>query len=381
MSDAFFCERCGQEVPTDQPPGSIVRCGACGKRLAVPASGQRDARRVAVQCAEPPPQDVGVLHEFAPHDELPEGLATKAMPWVISLFFHVGLMLIMAMFTLFVARDDAQPEKIVMGDIFPQDRTVPIMLVREPFRTNTTPALPSAPNRGLDDPLPPLRGLSLDKPDMKVIGKGLTSAPPGPGSLKGIGLSTSKTFFDDSDGRRDKPPTTTARNLVFVIDRSGSMIDTFDALRVELLMKIGYLTPEHRFCVVFFSDGRLLETPPGGLVRATEGNKLAAAAFLADIRPEGQTDAAPALERAFSLLERADARRGNMIFLLTDGVFPDNRKVLDLIARRNRRKEVMINTYLYGYRSPVAMEVLQKIARDSGSLFRYVDPADVAGAR
>jgi len=379
MSDAFFCERCGQEVPTDQPPGSIVRCGACGKRLAVPASGRHDARRVAVQCAEPPPQDVGVLHEFAPHDELPEGLATKAMPWVISLFFHVGLMLILAMCTLFVKGVDEDRPIIVPGEIGPVVEAVPLRLYQPPIvESIPTHTTASAHNYGAENPRPRPVGVEAQPLKRQAIGLGRPAGVPGPRSLRDIGNDTSRTIFETRVPPRS---TTTARNLVFVIDRSGSMIDTFDALRVELLTKIGYLTPEHRFCVVFFSDGRLLETPPGGLVRATDGNKLAAAAFLADIRPEGQTDAAPALERAFSLLERADARRGNQIFLLTDGVFPDNRKVLDLIARRNRRKEVMINTYLYGYRSPVAMEVLQKIARDSGSLFRYVDPADVAGAR
>ncbi len=381
MSDAFFCERCGQEVPTDQPPGSIVRCGACGKRLAVPASGQHDARRVAVQCVEPPPQDVGVLHEFAPHDELPEGLATKAMPWVISLFFHVGLMLIMAMFTLFVGGEKPPPFHRP-GVIGPQNEPVAFTIFEKQYikGTDTTERPPPTPIKAEVYTSPP-QGLPSPKPVKRDIGLSLGSGMPR-GNCINWGPAAGPNIFDiGGGGGRRRPPSTTARNLVFVIDRSGSMIDTFDLLRMELLTKIGRLNETYSFCVVFFSDGRLLETPPGGLVRATDGNKLAAAAFLADIRPEGQTDAAPALERAFSLLERADARRGNMIFLLTDGVFPDNRKVLDLIARRNRRKEVMINTYLYGYRSPVAMDVLQKIARDSGSLFRYVDPADVAGAR
>ena len=376
MHADFSCDRCGELVPNDQPPGSIVRCKACGKKLAVPAPARGDSRRIAVQCADPPPQEVGVLRPFAPHDEPPEGLAARAMPWVVSLFFHAGLMLIMAFLTLFVAKTEG-PVVHRPGEVGPLVESVPLRIVdgrKDDDGTRKT-AAPKHEYTKRPDNLH-TTAAPADRPIERLIGTGGRASG---GSLSPFRPGTGTGMFDI--GPEGRPATTTARNLVFVIDKSGSMIDTFDIVRMELLKKIGYLTTEHRFCVVFFSDGRLLETPPGGLVRASDDNKLAAAAFLADIRPAGQTDAVPALERAFGVLAQADARRGNQIYLLTDGVFPDNQKVLDLIARRNRRKEVMINTYLFGYRSPLAMEVLQKIARDSGSQFRYVDPADVGAER
>ena len=164
-----------------------------------------------------------------------------------------------------------------------------------------------------------------------------------------------------------------AERVVYVVDRSGSMVDTFHFVVKALAASLGSLAPDQSFHVIFFSSGPPMETPPKGLVLASPANKIAAVQFMAKVLPRGQSDPIPALKRAFEVLRTENPRKGKkLIVFLTDGDFPNNKEVLETIAKRNAKKDVHINTYLYEYRGKQAMAVMQKIAKDSGGRFKYV---------
>jgi uncharacterized protein with von Willebrand factor type A (vWA) domain len=163
-----------------------------------------------------------------------------------------------------------------------------------------------------------------------------------------------------------------AHHVMYVIDRSGSMLDTFDYVRREMLNSIARLKPVQDFHVIFFATGAPQENPPQQLVPATPDYTTAAAEFLQTIRPEGQTNPVPAIKRAFEVLDKADKRPGKLIYMLTDGVFPDNDAVIKQIAQLNAKKEVLICTFLYDDKSADAVKVLQKIADDNRGHFRQV---------
>jgi uncharacterized protein with von Willebrand factor type A (vWA) domain len=175
-----------------------------------------------------------------------------------------------------------------------------------------------------------------------------------------LGVSGPRSNFFGSGGN--------THHAVYVIDRSGSMLDTFDAVRQEMLISISKLNDkEQDFHVILFADGPPIEMGAKRLVMAGKDNKRQAADFLAALRPEGQTDPIPALMRAFEVLDRADrSKSGKLIYLLTNGDFPDNEGVLKAIRERNKNKEVHIYTYLYGPRERAALDVLNKIARENG---------------
>ncbi|MFB3892994.1 MAG: VWA domain-containing protein [Phycisphaerae bacterium] len=168
-----------------------------------------------------------------------------------------------------------------------------------------------------------------------------------------------------------------ASHIVFVIDRSGSMLDAFDYVRKEMLNSISRLKKDQDFHVIFYAAGIPQENPPQQLVLAIDDNKSAAADFLNTIRPEGQTNPLPAIKRAFEVLDKADPKKaGKIIYLLTDGVFPDNDAVIKLLKQLNAKKEVHVHTILYGDKSEDAQKVLKKIADDSGGKFRQVSNDD-----
>ena len=164
-----------------------------------------------------------------------------------------------------------------------------------------------------------------------------------------------------------------AAHVVYVIDRSGSMIGVFEEVRRSVLLSIGRLSEDQDFHVILFAQGQAIESPPRCLVPPTEANKLQAAEFLAAARAGSQSDPVPALRRAFDVLEAAPSG-GKLIYLLSDGVFPDGPVVLATIHTRNKDKDVHINTYGCGGGNASATAMLQEIARATGGLFRQVGP-------
>lgn len=174
-----------------------------------------------------------------------------------------------------------------------------------------------------------------------------------------------------------------AYNVVYMIDRSGSMVAGFDQVRRELLKSIDSLDSRQYFHVVFFGGRRPIENPPRKLVRATEANKQAAKAFIETVASSGVTQPIPAINRAFDVLRKArKSRPGKIIYLLTDGDFTgemrftDNEAVLAAIRSRNADREVVIHTLLYGQRSAEGEKVLKTIAEENGGKYRFVKRPD-----
>ncbi|HDZ20530.1 hypothetical protein LCGC14_1449250, partial [marine sediment metagenome] len=169
-------------------------------------------------------------------------------------------------------------------------------------------------------------------------------------------------------------------HIVWLIDRSGSIVSNFDVLRLEMLSSISRLRPAQDFHIIMFAEGPPLEKVPKRLTPANKRFKVVAADFLDNIDPaEGTTDPVPALTRAFAVLKAADQKKaGKLIYLLTDGVFPDNEKVLRTVNEMNKMRSVMIHTFLYSTQpDALAEKVLQKLATENGGRYKYVSPDEV----
>ena len=61
-----------------------------------------------------------------------------------------------------------------------------------------------------------------------------------------------------------------------------------------------------------------------------------------------------------------------MIFFVTDGVFSDNKAVIDAVARYNPYRGVRVHTLLCGDRPPGAERAMEKIAKENGGQYRYM---------
>jgi uncharacterized protein with von Willebrand factor type A (vWA) domain len=150
------------------------------------------------------------------------------------------------------------------------------------------------------------------------------------------------------------------------------LIGIYESVRKEMLESISRLRLPQDFHVILFSEAAPLENAPCELVPADRPHKTDVAEFLKTTQAEGQTDVIPALNRAFDVLEKSNRLGGKLIYLLTDGEFPDNEKVLAAIRARNPRKDVSINTYLYGHHPREAVEVMRKIAAENNGQYKYI---------
>ena len=177
-----------------------------------------------------------------------------------------------------------------------------------------------------------------------------------------------------------------AKHFVFITDRTGSMVTTFDYVRLQILLSISQLDPTRQFHIVLFGNVKPVEAPARRLVPATAENKIAAVEFLQSdqIRPTGRTVALPALRRAFEVLKSAGDEKDKVILLLTDGGFSGidgagkykgksgNEAVVSFLKDVNAKGNVTIHTFLFG-KEERATETMKAIADQHGGEFKAID--------
>jgi hypothetical protein len=181
----------------------------------------------------------------------------------------------------------------------------------------------------------------------------------------GMGLGPKSPFMGISGN---------ARNVAYVCDASGSMIEKFPVLKLQLRKAIDVLRPTQSFNVIFFSDPERKQQALGpALVPATPDIKRNAYKFLEGVSAYGITDPIPGLELAFK-------QKPQLIYLLTDGDFSDNAAVLKRIRDLNKDKQVKINTIVFVNIVTVEksiVELMQQIARENGGVFKVVSANDL----
>ncbi|KKL74464.1 hypothetical protein LCGC14_2064630 [marine sediment metagenome] len=376
MTVEFRCEKCGKLLSVDAAPESKVKCPYCKARVLVPA-GVASLPRPQVPGQPPPPPQQGaqgeeeVLEEEPVGDDALMGVMATVMPWVISLFFHVGLLVILAFITIVMLRAEsvADYDAVIAQDL---SKTPGGQL--SPGEANNELKAKSRHKINQNkwskrDSTIPLDSVGETKSRISVYG--IAGGSAGGQSARfgmtpgGAGIGPKSRFYGTPGN---------AYHIVYVVDRSGSMLDTFDEVRNEMFRSITRLNPAQTFHVIFFASGDPKENPPRRLVQADVPHKREAVHYLRKIQPHGQTDMVPALVRAFKVLgQTPNSKRGKLIYLLTDAEF-DSAKVLARIRELNPRREVHINTILHHYRSPEAMKTLRQIADENGGRFKFVEP-------
>jgi Mg-chelatase subunit ChlD len=164
-----------------------------------------------------------------------------------------------------------------------------------------------------------------------------------------------------------------AATVAYVCDASGSMsADRLRPLKSELRRAVAALRPIQAFTIIFFKQDQA-ESLSRGLIMANDGNKRRAETFLEGVQSGGTTDPVAGLNQAF------DARPA-VIYLLTDGDFPDAAAVLSCIARRNPQRSVTINTIAFLGSGTQYEAILRRIAGENGGTFRRVTREELRNA-
>ena len=373
MAVEFRCEKCGKILNVDAPPGGSVKCVHCGKKVIVPeALASMPRPHVppnAAQEAPPPPGEAPAPEPAIPglhEDSATMAVKSVIMPWVFSIFIHGALGLILAFVTLFVI--EVEGREVTQADVVVADHLEPTISPGEDSKRKKTLAKKEQ-RRYSKHRTHIQKDKGKTKKQIRLITR--NTAVGGafqPHGLSGTGGLGPRSSFMGSGGN--------AYHIVYVVDRSGSMADTFDYVKQQIVRSISHLRKSQNFHVILFAGGSPIENTPRRLVKANESQKTAVVDFILPKQAGGQTNPILALERAFKVLQSAKRKRGKLIYLLTDGVFPDNDAVLKKIAGWNRDKTVHINTYLYGPLDETAVTVLKQIAAENGGKFKYVNPED-----
>jgi Ca-activated chloride channel family protein len=186
-------------------------------------------------------------------------------------------------------------------------------------------------------------------------------------------VKTALSLCPDADGKGGTflltvvPPLSVAegsrpRDVVFVLDRSGSMSGwKMVAARRALGRMVDTLTDNDRFAVLAFDNA--IESPPelgDGLAPATNRNRFRAVEFLAKVDARGGTEMAEPLARAVAELNSGDseARRDRILVLVTDGQVGNEDQILRQLSKQARN----IRIFTLGIDQAVNAAFLRRLA-------------------
>ena len=306
--------------------------------------------------------------EAGPKESGHEGSASPSLTgrsvllaWILSIGLHIGgLGATLLVVFPFVGTPKERPSATfasVVGDV---DAVAPPPppIAELPKQSPTPDALDRLirpdPARAAEA-IEQLAGISTQKlPELSIIGIGAGGGDIARGGLT-LGGGAGPEFF----GLGATAPG--VRTIVFVVDRSGSMVGTFAAVRAELKRSISALRRSQKFHVIFFNSSDPIENPPMRPVNAVDANKREFFGFLENVTPGGGTRPEQAMRRALAL-------EPDLIYFLSDGLFEV--ELLDRLDEWNRTRRTKIFTIAYLDQS--GRKLLESIARQHGGEFRFV---------
>lgn len=301
------------------------------------------------------------------------GALRAAMAWGISILAHgavIGLM-VMVVRVVLPPMDDG-PMVVVSFD-------EPGLARRPEPTTNTESDLPETAPAPMPEPptpieppeapaplvMPPDPGVAAPSPRVATPPPVMLAEPP---EVEFVGLGAGN-----------------ARDIVYVVDGSGSMISAMPIVLRELERSLRKLESMQRFQILIFQNDGFVSMPmPGGvgggaarLVRARAAQVDAALAWAAGTRPSGRSDPLKALEAAMKL--KPDA-----VFLLTTEITGSQRwspgeraAFMEQLARINPltaggRVRVPIKTILFldDDASGIIPEIGRRFGGGEGFVFR-----------
>ena len=370
MATQFKCDKCGKMLSVGEAPGTTVVCPHCRSAVIVPSLGPavagakptRPQARPAARAQPAGPQ----AQAPPPEEELEDdsrlvSIMGDIMPWAVSVVFHVGLILV-AVFILFGIEDKGVEPPIIADMDF--SATSGAM---DPSRSQQRRSKTSRVRQRKYETSDTRLNRKSEKPKQIVmIGVGTSSASSVPiGEAYSGGPATG--FFGTKGN---------ARRIVWVVDRSGSMFDTFDYVRTEMKRSISRLKPMQSFHVIFFAAGEPEENPPKMLVPARGSNKKQAYKYLEGIVTEGQTKPKRAIERAFEVKDK-NHKHAQLIYMLTDGEFDP--ELVGQIEKMQKRLTTKIKINTIAFTSRAGETILKQIASENGGGYQYVSRSSVGG--
>lgn len=166
-----------------------------------------------------------------------------------------------------------------------------------------------------------------------------------------------------------------SKDIVFVIDTSGSMADEgkMDKARAGLLFGIRGLRAGDRFNVINFAgEEHLMEK---GLIKADDAGKKRGLAFVEALRPSGGTNINDALRAGLRQFDSSD--RPKMMVFMTDGLPTVGVQNADDILKNAAAIKVPgLHLFNFGVGYDVNTRLLDKLAAENSGVADYIQPKE-----
>ncbi len=164
---------------------------------------------------------------------------------------------------------------------------------------------------------------------------------------------------------------TPPRNLVFLLDVSGSMEspDKLPLLKSSLSLLVDTLRPEDRVSIVVYAGA-------SGVVLEPTNDRAAILAALENLRAGGSTNGAAGIEAAYAMARRAFVRGGiNRVILATDGDFnvgAQSPAALRRLVERKRDEGIFLSVLGFGTGN-LQDRTMQVLAQNGNGNAAYID--------
>jgi len=165
------------------------------------------------------------------------------------------------------------------------------------------------------------------------------------------------------------------RDIVFLLDRSGSMMEwKMVCARRALGRMVDTLTDRDRFTVLGFDD--VIELPPGHeeekLCQATDRNRFRTVEWLARIYARGGTEMAQPLTAGTNILKKTPEGTERILVLVTDGQIGNEEGILRMLGKDIEK----IRIFTLGIDRAVNPGFLRRLASAGGGYCELVESED-----
>ncbi len=290
---------------------------------------------------------------------------TSIVAWVISIGVHVGLGALAFLITWTVIQTVDDPPPIITATWHDQLEQ-PMVLPSEPFEIAesgfTLPPLPDPRERAVQD---------------------------------GLALLTSPTPTIPQLARRDKAEeaafmgleAVSAKNIVYVVDASGSMLLHLSTVVKGLEQSLLDLNTKQSFAILFFQKDHVIAVPPvNRLVAANRKNITKAMEWIQssdNVVPTGRSNPTNAIALAIRM-------KPDLVYLLSENirgagqyeVSPEqllsSLDAMNPVDSRNGRRRVRINCI--EFLTPDPANTMRRIAEDHGGIdgYTFIDRSKVS---
>ncbi|MCC6580465.1 MAG: hypothetical protein IT440_08485 [Phycisphaeraceae bacterium] len=296
-------------------------------------------------------------------------LALTLLPWGVSILLHAGIILL-AVFIVWSVRQQIDEEEIIIP-IARLSATpgTPLKMTqtRQLTKMTTSTSRVALTARAVSQAQTALASKVSTEPlalatQMQSSSADLFDA----GVAAGSGLTV--RFFSTGGN---------AKRIIYLVDASGSLIDTLPFVLLELKKSIGNLSEKQSYTVIFFQGDRAIEVPPAGLKQAGSASRQKTYEWLdgGNIIPMGLSNPVKALQVALLY-------KPQLLFILSDNITGegryevDQRKLLEDIRGANKGG-THINTYQFLYQDKLVdygmKPTLQLISEESGGIYTFID--------